>query len=333
MSPETLLRRCVATVWAVLIMSANTGVYASVDAERHEQGRKLYNYRCYYCHGYSGDAATLAATYMEPAPRDFTSTPPESLSRDRMVRVVTEGVQGTGMVSFTRYLNADEIEIVVDFIRQEFMIDQRENTRYHTTENGWPNHERYRSAYPFATGELALDTAQETLNADQRRGLALFLTSCISCHDRARVEDEGVIWDLRAISYPRNNFSYSEIDAVTSASVYAKHDTVQELVGLTPQEQQGADLFQTNCAFCHAADGTGKNWIGSFLDRHPRDLTDTVFMSAMDRQRLRAVIRDGVLGTSMPAWKSVLNEAQVQALISYISRAFHPVKETQVADQ
>ncbi len=333
MSPGTLLRRCVAAVWGVLTLSVSTQVYASVDVERHEQGRQLYNYRCYYCHGYSGNAATLAATFMLPAPRDFTTTLPESLSRDRMRRAVTEGVAGTGMVSFTRYLNTDEIEIVVDFIRQEFMTDQRENTRYHTVENGWPNHERYRVAFPFATGELALDTAQEALDADQRQGLALFLTSCISCHDRARVEDEGAIWGLRAISYPRNNFSYSEIDAVTSASVYAKHDTPQALDGLTPQEQQGADLFQANCAFCHAADGTGKNWIGSFLDRHPRDLTDSTFMTAMDRQGLRAVIRDGIVGSSMPAWKSVLDEAQIQALISYISRAFHPVKVTPVAEQ
>ncbi|WP_207063258.1 cytochrome c [Motiliproteus sp. SC1-56] len=299
---------------------------AGESESRHEAGRALYNYRCYYCHGYSGDAKTLAATYMDPMPVDFTAASPDELTRSRMIKAVTDGVPGTGMKSFTHYLNADEIATVVDFVRREFMVEGRVNTRYHTPENGWPNHERYRIAFPFATGELALDAPQERLSELQRKGLRLFVTSCISCHDRSRVEDEGPIWELRAISYPRNNFSYSQFDGVTSASVYVKHDTPKALEGLTTEEREGEVLFQDNCAFCHGADGTGKNWIGSFLDQHPRDLTDERFMEAVDRERLAQVIRDGVKDTSMPAWKDVLSDAQIQAIISYISRAFHPVK-------
>lgn len=295
------------------------------ENSRHEQGRELYNYRCYYCHGYSGDAKTLAATYMQPQPRDFSATAPSELSRARMIESVTQGRPGTGMTSFTQYLDAQEIELVVDFVRQEFMTDQLVNTRYHTIENGWPDHQRYQAAFPFATGELALDVPAETLGQQQRDGLQLFLNTCISCHDRARVNDEGPIWESRAISYPRNNFSYTEFDGSTSASIYAEHDVAPALLQLSAEEQQGQQLFQDNCAFCHAADGTGKNWIGSFLDSHPRDLTDNTFMSLVDRPRLRMIIRDGVVGTSMPAWRAVLNDAQIDALVSYISRAFHPV--------
>ncbi|MEH6470937.1 MAG: cytochrome c, partial [Halopseudomonas sp.] len=184
----------------------------AADSQRHEQGRELYNYRCYYCHGYSGDAATLATTYLLPPPRNFKATAVAELSRERMIEVVTQGVPKTAMTSFTRYLNEEEIELVVDFVRQEFMVSQRENTRYHTAENGWPDHQRYHLAFGFATGVLALDTSPEELNAEQRQGLQLFLSTCISCHDRARVDDEGPIWESRAISYPRNNFSYTEFD-------------------------------------------------------------------------------------------------------------------------
>ncbi len=151
------------------------------------------------------------------------------------------------------------------------------------------------------------------------------MTTCVSCHDRSRVEDEGPIWELRAISYPRNNFSYTNFDGVTSASVYAEHDKPELIAQLSQSEREGEKLFQDNCAFCHAADGTGKNWIGSFLDQHPRDLTDQAFMSAIDRNYLRSAIEDGLVGTSMPAWKSVLTGEQIEALIDYISRAFHPV--------
>jgi len=297
------------------------------SAPRHEQGRALYNYRCYYCHGYSGDAKTLAASYMQPAPRDFTRTAPAELSRERMIRAVTQGIPGTAMKSFSYYLDAGEIAQVVDFVRVEFMQSQRVNTRYHTAENGWPNHQQYAIAYPFATGELALDAAQESLSAEQRQGLQLFLSSCVSCHDRARVENEGAIWELRAISYPRNNFSFTEFDATTSASVYAEHDQAPVIKGLTPLEQQGELLFQANCAFCHAADGTGKNWIGSFLEVKPRNLTDSAAMASMTPARLRQVIRDGLEGTSMPAWKAVLSDLQIDALVNYVARAFYPLPD------
>ena len=66
-----------------------------------------------------------------------------------------------------------------------------------------------------------------------------------------------------------------------------------KLEGLTETEQRGETLFQQNCAFCHAADGTARNWIGSFMEPHPRNLTKSAAMDSMTRTRLRTVIRDG----------------------------------------
>jgi cytochrome c oxidase cbb3-type subunit 3 len=94
---------------------------------------------------------------------------------------------------------------------------------------------------------------------------------------------------------------------------------------MSKQELRGEKLFQENCAFCHAADGTGRNWIGSFLEPHPRDLTSNAFMSSQTPKSLAKVIRDGLPDTSMPAWKSVLTETDIQAVIAYIARAFHPL--------
>ncbi|NCF38329.1 MAG: c-type cytochrome, partial [Gammaproteobacteria bacterium] len=84
---------------------------------------------------------------------------------------------------------------------------------------------------------------------------------------------------------------------------------------------------QQNCAFCHAADGTGENWIGSFLEPKPRNLTDPKFMQAMSDDLLLERIREGIENTSMPAWKSVLSDVQIQQIISYIDVAFHPVRQ------
>lgn len=306
----------------------------AADAARHEAGRKIYNFRCYFCHGYSGNAKTLAATYLAPKPRDFTRDSEETISRDRMIAAVRDGKPGTAMKGFKGIISEREIEIVVDFVRAEFVRNKAENTRYHTAANGWPDHGRNRVAFPFATGEIALDTPWEKLSLEQQRGKRLFLSTCISCHDHARTEDPGPAWGGRPLSYPRNHFDPGDfsappptrLDAIASASPYALHDVVPVVAGLSPAEKKGETLFQANCAFCHGATGTGRNWIGSFMEPHPRDLTDPRFMSGMTRDRLAQAIREGLPNTSMPAWKSVLSEQEIAQIIAYISRVFHPVR-------
>jgi cytochrome c oxidase cbb3-type subunit 3 len=311
---------------ALLLQAAPASAAAASDPE-HEAGRNIYNFRCYFCHGYSGDARTLAASYLNPKPRDFTKIQPEQLSRSGMLHVVEHGKTGTAMAGFKSIISRTDMARVVNFVRREFMRDKAVNTRYHTRANGWPEHARNHAAFPFATGELALDTPPEQLSSVQRQGKELFLSSCISCHDRARVKDEGVIWDARAVSFPRAGYSHIDppkVDAMTSATPYSRHEIPPKLINPSRMEARGAKLFLDNCAFCHGGDGTGKNWIGSFLEPHPRDLTGPA-MQAMNRSRLKQVIRDGLPNTSMPAWKEVLSDADIKALIAYIHRAFHPV--------
>ena len=84
----------------------------------HELGREIYNYRCYFCHGYSGDAKTLASTYLTPQPRDFTSTSPLDLSRETMINVVTSGKENNAMHGFSRLLDEQQVSAVGDFVRE-----------------------------------------------------------------------------------------------------------------------------------------------------------------------------------------------------------------------
>jgi cytochrome c oxidase cbb3-type subunit III len=300
----------------------------ATTSDEHELGRSIYNFRCYFCHGYSGDAKTLASSYLEPRPRDFNASSADHLSRDSMLDAVKNGRSGTAMRGFEGILKPAEIALVTDFVRREFMINKAPNTRYHTAENGWPNHERYAAAFPFATGKIMLDTPADKMTLEQRAGHRLFMSSCISCHDRAKVSEPGAPWESRPLSYPRNGFTpgdTTKLDAITSATPYHLHDKVPQLAALSREERRGETIFQQNCAFCHAADGTGRNWIGSFLEPHPRDLTSSAFMSTMTRKKLSGVIRDGLPESSMPAWKSVLKDDEIQALIAYISRAFYPL--------
>jgi cytochrome c oxidase cbb3-type subunit 3 len=294
----------------------------AADAQ-HERGRAVYNFRCYFCHGYSGDAKTLASTYLSPPPRDFTGA---TLSAEQVALAVREGRPGTAMKSFQGVIPRQDIEAVAAFVAREFVQDKAPNTAYHTSANGWPGHERHRQAYPFARGEIALDAPLDSLSDAQRAGRTLFLGACISCHDRARVVDEGPAWSARPLSFPRMGFEPGQpntppVDAVSSASVYAKHEVVPRVAGLTPPQRRGEVLFQANCSFCHGGDGTGKNWIGQFMEPKARDLTQYT-AATMPMALLKQRIREGLPGTSMPAWQHVLRPAEVDAVAAYVARVF-----------
>jgi cytochrome c oxidase cbb3-type subunit 3 len=307
------------------------GATARPAAAEIEAGRKVYNFRCYFCHGYSGNAETVAATFLSPPPRDFTGAKAARFTPEHVVSVLKSGKEGTAMPSFRNTLTAKEMEQVAAFVVDEFVRRKAPNTRYHTAENGWPGHERYRAAFPFATGEIPMTRPWEELNEEQMRGKRLFLNGCVTCHDRGGSRGGSrATWEARPLSYPRNNFSYTPLpppDAMASASAYALHDMPLKITGMTAQERHGQKLWNDNCAFCHAVDGTGKNWIGSFLEPHARNLRDPAFMGGMTRARMASVIREGLPETSMPAWKSVLGEKEIGALIAYISKAFHPLPE------
>jgi cytochrome c oxidase cbb3-type subunit 3 len=114
---------------------------------------------------------------------------------------------------------------------------------------------------------------------------------------------------------------------VSSASIYAQHDISPDMPSLSAKAGIGKGLWLKNCAFCHAADGSGQNWIGSFLEPPPRDLRDPQFMTGMTVDLLIQRIENGLVNTSMPAWKQVLSREQIGYIVSYISEAFHTVRE------
>lgn len=303
-----------------------SGMPSLAKDTRNNTGRKVYDFYCYQCHGYSGDARTLASTYLDPRPRNFTRTGYDSLTHEQMVDAVTNGRSGTAMVSFASVISADELEAVVGFIRNNFMRNSGPNIIYHSKENGWDNHARYAAAFPFANGEIPLDTPWQQLTEEQKQGKQLYMQACISCHDRAVVTHEGAIWELKALSYPRGHYSHRmDVDGITSASPYLQHEQQADAGALSAAQKRGAELFQQNCAFCHGADGTGRNWIGSFLQPHARDLTSDE-IKQQETGRLEHAIRNGLEGTSMPAWKYVLSDDEINDVISYLKRKQDAVK-------
>jgi mono/diheme cytochrome c family protein len=82
-------------------------------------------------------------------------------------------------------------------------------------------------------------------------------------------------------------------------------------------QQAGAALFAANCAICHGsnADGSGRRREG--MTPPPTNLTLPPWPERGNAARTYRVIRDGVQGTAMPAWR-ILGERQIWELVAYI---------------
>ncbi|MDH3317290.1 MAG: c-type cytochrome [Gammaproteobacteria bacterium] len=324
-----LRRICLYFCWPLAAIAQSHPVIPD-QAEKHELGRAVYNAECYFCHGYSGDAKTLASAYLQPRPRNFKNLSADDLSRERMLRAVQVGRPGTAMPGFSTRLNDLAMDAVVEFIREEFMRNKDSNAHYHSLENGWfPVGGS--EATPFARGDIPTDTPWTALSAEQRRGKRLFLSACVSCHDIGRVDDPGPAWRPEAVSYPPGGYAHTvgESDGVP-IPYYERHEAPRVLSKLSPQERRGERIFQASCADCHAADGTGRNWVGSFLQPPSPDFSDPQVTSGWSDQRLAQTVREGLPGTAMPAWRHVLSETDILAVVAYVMRAFGPAASVSV---
>lgn len=79
--------------------------------------------------------------------------------------------------------------------------------------------------------------------------------------------------------------------------------------GLTGNADAGADVYASTCVSCHAADGTGGTGT---------DLTETV--PGMSRDELIEVLVDGIPGTSMVSYASILTDQQIADVAAYVLR-------------
>ncbi|MBM4016278.1 MAG: cytochrome c [Planctomycetes bacterium] len=97
-----------------------------------------------------------------------------------------------------------------------------------------------------------------------------------------------------------------------------------EASGLEPAQWRGRELYGRYCAGCHGERGNGMGPAAPFLDPKPRDFTrgtykfrTTPSSSLPTDADLVRTIREGVHGTSMPAW-TTLPDAEVQAIVAWI---------------
>ena len=93
------------------------------DPVDSETGRDIFFKHCKACHGTKGDGKTFAANVLSPPPKNFTAEKSkQELTKDRMIRSVTNGRKGTAMMPWESRLTAQEIQAVVEYIRKKLMV-------------------------------------------------------------------------------------------------------------------------------------------------------------------------------------------------------------------
>lgn len=81
--------------------------------------------------------------------------------------------------------------------------------------------------------------------------------------------------------------------------------------------EAGARLYQKYCQVCHGEEGGGDGIMTSLIGVKPMDHTNPDQTDRLDNSEMIASILDGK-GRFMPAWRGILSESDVEALVSYI---------------
>lgn len=147
---------------------------SSTPAPSTDRGKQLYVKHCSACHGDNGNTAVWARNGLNPPPRNFTSAASrEELSRERMLTSVTYGRPGTAMMSFKSRLSTEEIELVVDFVRREFMGMNSSSSSLPAVKKS-----------PVAPVVQDKDSFPDGLVGDVVEGEKFYMHNCFTCHGK-----------------------------------------------------------------------------------------------------------------------------------------------------
>jgi mono/diheme cytochrome c family protein len=98
---------------------------------------------------------------------------------------------------------------------------------------------------------------------------------------------------------------------------YRRIEVPAALLVSTDARARGFKLFVEYCALCHGERGDGRGVRREGLTAPPRDFTSREWRASTSPRRVFYAIREGLPGTSMPAWKA-LSEQDAWDLTAYV---------------
>ena len=108
----------------------------------------------------------------------------------------------------------------------------------------------------------------------------------------------------------------TEQGSATSTPAATQSAAPAPAAGATAGVVDGAKIYAEKCSVCHGASGKGDGPGGAALNPKPRDHTNGAYMNTRTDDQLLEVIRNGK--GNMPAWKSVLNDEEIHAVLKHV---------------
>lgn len=114
---------CLAVIWTTAAAAQQSNDLGT--DEQREAGKALYDIKCAHCHGYNGDAVSVATPYVRPTPRDFTSgnykfrstASGELPTTEDIKRSIRDGMPYTSMPAWQGILSETEITNLAYYLK------------------------------------------------------------------------------------------------------------------------------------------------------------------------------------------------------------------------
>ena len=319
----------------------------------------LYHNYCSVCHGDKGDGKSRAQNSLNPPPRDFTTPAAAQLTRAGMINTVQNGRPGTAMTAWNTQLNPKEIEALVDYVRNTFMLasasadSSRGRAVYSKNcsvchgEKGDGRSRAQNSLNPpprdFTSPASKTELSQqrmitsvtygrpETAMAGFKNQLSSADISAVVDYIRAgfMASTDGIsgISNSRRQSAPDgSNAPAAAVSAQPAPAAVSKPVVVNMAApmpdGLKGDMVKGGAFYMSNCATCHGVTGDGRGPRAYFIFPKPRNFLHPAAQQAFNRTALFTAVAEGKLGTEMPAWNKVLSPQEIADVSEFVFQRF-----------
>lgn len=292
----------------------------------------IYKDECSVCHGDRGDGRSRASNSLVPPPRNLAEA--GEMTREYMIAVVADGKPGTAMAPWKTRLSPQQIEMVVDYVRNKFMQETIESH--------------------FSTGRMAYGHFCKSCHGEQGQGVvAAGLTVAPRSFSAPRSKTEltrermiaavtrGVpgtlMWGFTermsanqigaVVDYVRRELMADD-KATLSTSGTGRYTSTQADMslpmpkGLIGDASLGEQFFMGNCATCHGPLGDGQGPRAYFMTIKPRNFMDDYSRATLNRPAIFSATTLGRLGAEMPAWDKVLSEQEIANVAEFVFLTF-----------
>ena len=91
---------------------------------------------------------------------------------------------------------------------------------------------------------------------------------------------------------------------------------------VTLDKNLGKRVYSDRCNVCHGEDGDGKSFASGVLNPPPKNFTSARSKQELTEEKMIQSARNGRPGTAMMAWKDILTEEEIRAVVHFIRQEF-----------